>query len=378
MTMTRMIGRALLLCALAFDTTARAQGVSNSEILLGQTTALSGPLAELGQDNAAGSRAYFEYINAQGGVHGRKIRLVSLDDGYNPEKAVANVKELIEKEQVLSLFGVLGTPANMAIMPIIEKTGVPNFGPASGSDAVRIPFNRLVFHTGPSYADEIDKIIGHLVVRGIDRVGVVYQNNAFGKEGLGNLERIIKARKLSLVGAASIESSGADADAASEALSKTSPQAILMITAGKASVDFIKSYNKRAVGMQYFALSVMASQAAIKALGADGVGVVVSQVSPFPFSATSGIVQEYQRVMNKMGIKNWSFASIGGFINAKIMVDGLKRAGRNVTRASLVEALEAMGKVDYDGFVIHYGKNSHLGHRYVELTVISKDGRFLR
>lgn len=98
-------------------------------------------------------------------MHGRKIRLVSLDDGYNLEKAVANVKELIEKEQVLSLFGVLGTPANMAIMPIIEKTGVPNFGPASGSDAVRIPFNRKVFHTGPSYADEIDKIIGHQRLR---------------------------------------------------------------------------------------------------------------------------------------------------------------------------------------------------------------------
>lgn len=378
MTITRLIGSALLLAGLILQTHAAAQGVTNTEILLGQTTALSGPLAELGQDTAAGSKAYFDYINGQGGVHGRKIRLISLDDGYNPEKAVANVKQLIEQEQVLSLFGVLGTPANMAILPLIEKAGVPNFGPASGSDAVRIPFNRLVFHTGPSYADEIEKIVEHFIVRGIVKIAAVYQNNAFGKEGLGNLERIVKARQLTLVGSASIESSGADADKAAETLAQGAPQAILMITAGKASVDFIKSYNKRAVGMQYFALSVMASQAAIKALGADGVGVVVSQVSPFPFSATSGIVQEYQRVMNKMGIKNWSFASIGGFISAKIMVDGLKRAGRNLTRAALIDALESMHKVDYDGFMINYGKNSHLGHRYVELTVISKDGRFLR
>ncbi|HYD60352.1 MAG TPA: ABC transporter substrate-binding protein [Noviherbaspirillum sp.] len=376
MTIRRMIGGLVLLASLALHVHVRAQ--TGNEILLGQTTALSGPLAELGQDNAAGSKAYFDYINAQGGVHGRKIRLISLDDGYNPEKAVANVKQLIEQDQVLALFGVLGTPANMAIMPLIAKAGVPNFGPASGSDAVRIPFNRLVFHTGPGYADEIDKIIEHLVVRGLTKIAAVYQNNAFGKEGLVNLERIVKARGVTLAGAASIESSGADADKASETLVKTAPQAILMITAGKASVDFIKSYNQRAVGMQYFALSVMASQAAIKALGADGVGVVVSQVSPFPFSATSGIVQEYQRVMNKMGIKNWSFASIGGFINAKIMVDGLKRAGRNLTRASLIDALESMNKVDYDGFVINYNKNSHLGHRYVELTVISRDGRFLR
>ncbi len=376
MTIRRMIGSLVLLAGLALHMHARAQ--TGNEILLGQTTALSGPLAELGQDTAAGSKAYFDYINAQGGVHGRKIRLISLDDGYNPEKAVANVKQLIEQDQVLALFGVLGTPANMAIMPLIEKAGVPNFGPASGSDAVRFPFNRLVFHAGPSYADEIDKIIEHLVVRGLTKIAAVYQNNAFGKEGLANLERIVKARGVTLAGAAGIESSGADADKASEALAKTAPQAILMITAGKASVDFIKAYNQRAVGMQYFALSVMASQAAIKALGADGVGVVVSQASPFPFSATSGIVQEYQRVMNKMGIKNWSFASIGGFINAKIMVDGLKRAGRNLTRASLIDGLESMNKVDYDGFVINYSKNSHLGHRYVELTVISRDGRFLR
>lgn len=378
MTITRLIGGLALIAGLMWQGSTAAQGVTNTEILLGQTTTLSGPLAELGQDALAGAKAYFDYINEQGGVHGRKIRLITLDDGYNPEKAVANVKDLIEKEQVLSLFGVIGTPANLAIMPLIEKAGVPNIGPASGADAMRVPFKRLVFHTTPSYADEIAKIVEHLSVRGISKIGAVYQNNAFGKEGLANLERIVGERKLTLAGAAGIESSGADAEQAAEMLLKTEPQAILMITAGKASVDFIKSTNKRAIGMQYFALSVMASQAAIKALGADGVGVVVSQTSPFPFSATSGIVQEYQRVMKKMGIKTWSFASIGGFISAKIMVDGLKYAGRNLTRERLVEALETMGKMDYDGFVINYSRNSHLGHRYIELTVISRDGRFLR
>jgi branched-chain amino acid transport system substrate-binding protein len=378
MTMPRFFHGLALLAALAWQLNAGAQGVSTTEILLGQTSALTGPLAELGQEAANGSKAYFDYINARGGVHGRKVKLIMLDDGYNPEKAVANVKQLIQKEQVLSLFGVLGTPANIAIMPLIAEAGIPNFGPVSGSDAVRIPFNRLVFHTSPSYADEIEKIVEHLSVRGITKLGVVYQNNAFGKEGLANLERIVKERNLKLAGTASIENSGADADKASETLTQAAPQAILMITAGKASFDFIKSYNQRAVGMQYFALSVMASQTAIKALGKDGVGVVVSQVSPFPFSATSGIVQEYQRVMKTMGIKNQSFASIGGFINAKVMVDGLKRAGPNLTRERLVDALESMGKIDYDGFVINYGKSSHLGHRYVELTLISRDGRFLR
>lgn len=378
MALSRIFRGLALAAGLVLQSGVHAQGVTGTEILLGQSTSLSGPLAELGQEATAGSKAYFDYINAHGGIHGRKIRLISLDDGYNPEKAVANVKQLIQKDQVLALFSVLGTPANVAIMPLIGQTGVPNFGPVSGSDMVRIPFNRLVFNTGPSYADELAKIIEHLQVRGISKIAAVYQDNAFGKEGLANLERIVGEHKMSLVGKASIDSSGADADKASETLAQSAPQAIVMITAGKASFDFIKSYNKRAVGMQYFALSVMASQTAIKALGADGVGVVVSQVSPFPFSATSRVVQEYQKVMKEMGVKHMSFASVGGFINAKILVDGLKRAGRNLTRESLVDALETMGKIDYDGFTINYTRNSHLGHRYVELTVISKDGRFLR
>lgn len=378
MTITGFFRSLALLAALMLHSGAQAQGVSADEILLGQSTALTGPLAELGLEATAGSKAYFDYINARGGVHGRKIRLITLDDGYNPQTAVANVRQLIEKEQVLALFGVLGTPANVAIMPIIAQAGIPNFSPVSGSDMVRVPFNRLVFHVGPSYANEIEKIIEHLQVRGLTKVAAVYQDNAFGKEGLANLERSVAAHKMNLVATASIDNSGADADKASETLAQAAPQAIVMITAGKASIDFIKSYNKRAVGMQYFALSVMASQTAIKALGADGVGVVVSQVSPFPFSATSRVVQEYQKVMKEMGVKNMSFASIGGFINAKVLVDGLKRAGRNLSRESLIDALETMGKTDYDGFVINYSRNNHLGHRYVELTVISKDGRFLR
>lgn len=378
MTITVFFRSLALLAVLMLHPGAHAQGVSADEILLGQSTALTGPLAELGLETVAGSKAYFDYINARGGVHGRKIRLLSLDDGYNPEKAVANVKQLIEKDQVLALFGVLGTPANVALMPLVSQAGIPNFAPISGSDMVRIPFNRLVFHVSPSYADEIEKIVEHLQVRGLTKIAAVYQNNAFGKEGLANLERSVAAHKMNLAATASIDSSGADAEQASETLAQAAPQAILMITAGKASIDFIKSYNKRAVGMQYFALSVMASQAAIKALGTDGVGVVVSQVSPFPFSATSRVVREYQKVMKETGVKGMSFASIGGFISAKVLVDGLKRAGRNLSRESLIDALETMGKTDYDGFAIHYSRNSHLGHRYVELTVISKDGRFLR
>lgn len=287
----RAISLAFVTFLLAASPAHAEHGVTADEILLGQSTALTGSLAELGKDASIAAKAYFDYVNQQGGVNGRMIRLITLDDAYNTEKAAANAKTLIEKEMVFALFNMMGTPANMALLPVIEQAGIPSIAPYTGSQAPRTPLNRLVFNLRAGYADETEKIIEHLIIRGIDKIAVVYQNNAFGKEG---------------------------------------------------------------------------------------VGVVVSQVAPFPFSATSGIVREYQQVMTKMGVKNRSFTSMEGFLNAKIAVEGFKRAGRDLTRERFVNALESLGKIDFDGYLVNYSKANHQGSRYVELTVISRDGRFLR
>lgn len=372
---------ALLAALLVFSSLPNAHaetGITGDEILLGQSTALSGPLAELGNDTSTASRAYFNFINTQGGVHGRKIRLITLDDGYNTEKGIANTKQLIDKDGVFALFNVIGTPANTALLPVIAQAGIPSIAPYTGSDAVRKPLHRHVFNVRAGYADETEKIIEHLGVRGIDKVAVVYQNNAFGKDGLASVEQALARRKLTVHGAATIENDAADAEKAATALAATKPQAVIMITAGKPSAEFIKAYNRIATGMQFFTLSVMGTQASVAALGKEGIGVVVSQVVPFPFSATSGIVREYQQVMTRMGVKNWSFASMEGFINAKVMVEALKRTGRDITRERFLSALESMNRLDFDGYMVDFSKNNHQGSRYVELTVISRDGRFLR
>ncbi len=353
-------------------------GVTDTEILLGQTTALTGPLAELGVDSSTSAKAYFDYINEQGGVHGRKIRLLTLDDAYNTEKGVANARRLIEQDKVFALFNVISTPTNIALLPIITQAGIPNIAPYTGADALRHPFNRLLFHVRASYNDETAKIVEHLGIRGIDRVAVVYQNNDFGKAGLAGVEQALARRNLKVRAAAPIETDASNAAAAAAALAASRPQAIVMITAGKPSAEFVKAYNKLASGMQFFTISVMGSQASVKALGKDGIGVVVSQVGPFPFSATSGIVREYQRIMQKMGVKNLSFGSMEGFLDAKVTVEGLKRAGRKLTRERFISALETMNDVDFDGYAIHFNKNSHEGSHYVDLTIISHDGRFLR
>lgn len=375
-------GRALACAALAISLLSSAahaeNGVSADEILLGQSTPLSGPLAELGQDTSTAAKAYFDYINLQGGINGRKIRLLTLDDGYNTDKVLENARTLIEKDKVFALFNVFGTPGNSALLPLIARAGIPNIAPYTGSEAVRKPLNPLVFNVRAGYAEETESIINHLGVRGISKIAVVHQNNAFGKDGLDSIGQALSRRQLKIHAFAAIENDGSDADLAASTLAQSAPKAILMVTAGKPSAAFIKAYNKLAPGMQFFALSVMGSAASVEVLGKDGVGVVVSQVMPFPFSATSDIVREYQQVMSKMGLKTWSFASIEGFINAKVTVEGLKHAGRDLSRDRFMAALEAMGKVNYGGYVVNFSKSNHQGSPYVELTVISKNGRFMR
>lgn len=359
-------------------TTAVHAQVVGDEILFGKTSSLSGPLSEIGVDATAATNAYFDYINAQGGIHGRKLRLLTLDDSYSTEKGVANAKQLIEKEKAFALLNMAGTPTNKALLPIIAEAGIPSIGPYTGSDIVRTPHNRLIFNIRAGYADELAAIVDHLEIRGIKRIAVVHQNNAFGKEGLAGLEKAVAKYNMEVHAAAPLEANGSDAEKAAATLAKSQPQAVVMITTGKSSVDFIKAYNRIATGMQFFTISVMGTQAGVTALGKDGAGVVVSQVAPYPFSATSGIVREYQRVMNKMGVKNRSFASMEGFITAKVVVEGLRRAGKDLTRESFIKALESIGKWDMDGYMIHFSPTNHNGSRYVELTAISRDGRFLR
>lgn len=378
------IGCAFLLAMTMAGPFSRAQAAMTSqtvvgdEIVLGQTTTLTGILAQQGQANSMASRAYFEQINAQGGIHGRKIRLVTLDDGYNAEKAVANVKQLLEKEEPVALFGIIGTPATTAIMPIVESVGIVNFAPYTGSEALRQSTSRWLYHVRAGYSDETAKIVDHIALRGIKDIGAVYQNNAFGKESVANLERILAERKLKLSVSAPIANDFKDVDNAVKTISAANPKTVLLITAGQPTVEFIKAYNKQVTGTQYFALSVMSSQASINALGKDGVGVVVSQVAPFPFSGTSPLVREYQKLMASSGIKELSYSSIEGFVNAKIMVEALRRAGKNLTREKLAEALDSMRKVDIGGYVVNYSKDNHQGLREVDLTVISREGRFLR
>ena len=164
-------------------------GVSDKEILIGQSAALSGPAKELGTEMRSGAQLYFDQVNAGGGVNGRKIRMISLDDGYEPERAAANTRKLIEEEKVLALFGYVGTPTSLAALPVFTEAKVPFVGAFTGAQALREPFNRYVFNVRASYFDETEKIVEQLSTTALKRIAVFYQNDAYGKAGLAGVER---------------------------------------------------------------------------------------------------------------------------------------------------------------------------------------------
>lgn len=350
----------------------------SGDIVIGQSTDLSGILAETGTEMSLGAKAYFDTVNAKGGVSGRKIRFVVLDDAYDANKAVENARQLIQRENAVALLGMMGTPANTALIPVVNEAAIPSVGPYTGAQVVRKPLNRLIFNIRASYAAEAEKIVEHLAARGVTRLGVVYQANAFGKEGLAGAQLAAEKYKLRLTAISALASDSSDLDQVVGVMQKAELQSILLVTAGKPSSDFIKAYNKKARGMQYFALSVLASQTAVQALGKDGVGVVVSQVIPYPFSGMSPIVREYHKAMEVVGKNNYSYASMEGFINAKVLVEALRSIKQDVTRERLVDALDGLGKLDLGGFVVNFSKTEHQGSQAVELTVISGNGRFVR
>lgn len=353
-------------------------GVTDTEILLGQSLGLTGPLAELTLDISNGTRAYVNEVNTRGGIHGRRLKVITMDDGYQAPNTVKNVEQMIKQDKVFAIFNVTGTPNSEAILPLVTQSGVPFFSPFTGADSLRNPPMPNVFNVRASYRDETEKLVQHLQTVGIQRIGVVYQASSFGKDGLAGVEAAMAQRGMKSQAVASVQSNASDTDAAVTAVSERNPGAIILITAGRPTFEFIKSYNKSHRGVQFYTLSVMGASANIKALGKDGVGVVVASVVPFPWSQAHPLVKEYQSAMQKIGLSDYSFVSFESYINARVLGAAIERAGKNLTRSGLVTAAENMRQVSLGGFYVGYSKASRQASKHVELTIIGPNGKFIK
>ena len=370
-------GLLLGLLAIALNVYAAENGVTEGEIRIGQFAAQTGPAAELGKRMQLGILAQFNAVNAAGGIGGRKLTLVSRDDGYEPEKAVVAVKALIEDDKVFALIGSVGTPTTLAAVPAINAAGIPLIGPFTGAQALREPFNRNLFHVRASYFDETERIVQHLSTIGIKKIAVFYQNDSYGKAGLEGVMRALTKRDLKPAAAVTVERNSVDVDAALAEILKVAPEAVIQISAYKSSAALIKQAKGKSYGGQFFNVSFVGSKALAEELGDTGAGITISQVAPFPYTPSSVIVREYQQRMTDAGNKEFDYSSMEGFLAAKVFTEGLRKAGKNPTRESFVTALESLRDYNLGGFTVNYSGKSHEGSRYTDLTIIGRGGKFV-
>lgn len=353
-------------------------GVTDAEIVIGQSCQLTGPLAGLTSEVRQGASLYFDHVNASGGVRGRKIRVVALDDAYDPKKAAENTRKLIDEDKVLALFQYAGTPPALAALPIAEDRGVPLIAPFTGSDALRQPGSRYVFNIKAGYAAELDATVKQLASVGIARIAAVFLNNPFGTGGLASVEKSAKAHGVTLVAQAPLEVDGSKMASAVALIAKESPQAIIVISAGKPSVDFVDAYLTAGHRSAFYMLSVISNAQLSKALGERARGIVISQVVPSPWNQSMPIAREFQTLAKAKGITEYTFSQMEGFISAKFLVEALQRAGAKPTRAALVQAMESMKNVSVGGHPVELSATQHSSGKFVDLLMMGRDGRFTK
>jgi len=348
---------------------------SNNRIVLGQSAAFTGAAAQLGIQFHAGAKLFFDQINAQGGVNQSRIEIVQMDDGYEPDRCAANTTKLIN-DDVFALFGYIGTPTSVVALPLATTAQVPFIAPFTGAMGLRQPFNRMAFHLRASYNDETALIVRNLTNLGINRVAVFYQNDAYGRAGLDGVTLALTERRLEPVAVATVERNSEDVAQAVAILNAAKPQAVVQISAYKSCAAYIRAARAAGYGGSFYNVSFVGTQALADELGRDGAGVVVSQVVPTPYRTTQPITREFLEAVSKGGNRvQPNFSTMEGFLAARLFTEGLRRAGARPTRQSFVSGMEAIGDQDLGGFSVSLSPTNHVASRFVELSMLTGDGK---
>ncbi|MBC7500150.1 MAG: ABC transporter substrate-binding protein, partial [Herminiimonas sp.] len=327
------------------------EGVSDNTILIGQTVGVTGIVAAPVKEMNEGANAYIALVNKQGGVNGRKIVLRTIDDKFDPALARSNAETLVKQDHVFALFQSRGTPHTEAILPVLIANNVPLVAPSTGATIFHEPVNHLVFNVRAKYQDEVVKAIEHLSTIGITSIGLLHVDDSFGRDGLAGFSRAMAARKLTPVVIQKFDRIAPDYKATAAALIKAKPAALIIVSSSKNTIDVIKEIRTQGSQMQIVTLSNNSSLSFVKDLGKDGIGVVVTQISPAPHLVSSVLGQEFKLAAKASGA-TISYAAMEGFVNAKVLVEGLRRAGRNLSRESFIRGLESMQRVDLGGVLI--------------------------
>jgi ABC-type branched-subunit amino acid transport system substrate-binding protein len=350
---------------------ARAQ--SEAPIILGQSAPFTGPAAQLGIQFYEGAKLFLDQYNTQ---PGRDVQIRFLDDGYEPERCAENTRKLIA-DDVFALFGYIGTPTSLAALPLAVEAKLPFIAPFTGAMALRDPFHHNVFHLRASYNDETALIVRQLTHLGLRKIAVFYQNDAYGKAGLDGVTLALSQQDLRPAALATVERNSVNVAAAVKTITDARPDAVVQVSAYKSCAAFIREARKAGYGGTFFNVSFVGTQALADELGKEGAGVVVSQVVPSPYNPANGITREFNDAVYKSNsATKANFSSLEGFLAAKVLVEGLRRApGGKATREGLIAGLESIDRQQFGGFDVSFSPRSHVASKFVELSMITGDGR---
>lgn len=354
-----------------------------AELVIGQVAPFSGPLAPTGKHMRAAAEIYFSQVNAGGGVNGAKLKLVSKDDAYNAPETVRLARELLQESQPVALFGLVGTGNVQALVKenVLSDAGVPVVAARSGASSLIKPVSPQVFLTRAGYAKEIDAIVRQFTTTGATRLAVLYQDDPFGLDGLASAESAIKAAKAELVAKAAYEKNTTKVENAVRTIGAAQPQGVIMVSNTAASAEFVKQSRAAGNHAQFIAVSVTEGSQVAQIIGtetAHGLGIV--QVVPDPNNPAIPVVKELQDNFKKFAQKDIEInhTLLEGYIGAKVLVEALRRAGPKPTRGKLTEALESIRNFDVGGVSVSFAPDNHAGSNYVDISILSKQGRLLR
>lgn len=369
---------ALTIVLLAAPSKAEEAGVSDDAILFGQAAALEGPSSALGQRMRQGIVAAFTEINAKGGVHGRKLQLISRDDGYDPDRSVAQTLRLIESDRVFALIGAVGTPTAMATIPITSARNVPFIGPFSGAEFLRDLELPNVVNIRASYGAEAEAWIKHLTEdRKFTRIGIFYQDDSFGRDGLAGVKRALAKRGLELAAEGTFERNTRAVAQAWRMIKRADPEAIVMVGTYGPCAEFIKLAHRSGAHPTFVNISFVGANALAAELGPEGAGVIVSQVVPSPWDRSLKLVADYQAAQTAFDpTLAPDFVSLEGYLSGRLAAAALEKAGPNPTRAGLLRTINDVGRFDISGTTVTVGMRMLDTPPKVFLTVIQKDGTF--
>ncbi len=362
-----------LLCSLLIVVPLSTARADDSPILLGQSCALSGPAKNLGLEMRAGLLAAFAFINDLGGIKGRDIRLISLDDGYEPDKAVRNTLRLITRDDVFLLIGEVGTPTSKAVIPIIEQHRIPFFAPFSGAELLRTPFRRYVINVRASYYQEMEKLTSYLVdEQKIERISCFYQNDSYGFDGLNGLELALARRGLKLVSKGTYERNTLAIMGSLKDIYQAEPEAVVLVGAYPACAEFIKlSKTKIDQELGFYNISFVGTDSLKQALGTYGKNVVVSQVVPSPEDDSISLIREYKESMRRyQHDAPITFTSLEGYIAGKLFSTIGRSVVGELTRESFISTMQQVGTFDLGGIILRFGPDDHQGLDDTHLTII--------